>query len=415
MIDGMAAEKMRRLAIGLSLRRLWQSVQSWPLRDTWDTLRQRFREDRLGVTAGSLTFTTTIAIVPLATVMLAVFTAFPVFARFQRSLQDYFIQSLVPDSIAKTVMTSLTQFALKANRLGTVGLLLLALTALMLMLTIDRTLNGIWRVRRPRPMAQRVLVYWAAATLGPLLLGVSLSMTSYALSASRGLVEAMPGTLSVVLGALEFLLLTAAIAALFYYVPNTRVRWSHAFMGAGFVSVGFEIAKRGLAWYLGTVPSYTTVYGAFATVPIFLIWLYLSWVIVLLGAVITAYAPSLQMHVRRRPAAPGLRFEVALALLRELMHARDGAAHGLSIDGLAQRLRTDPLQLDPVLDTLIDLNWIGRLNEEGAARYVLLCNPGMTPAQPLVARFLLEPTPTVQRFWQHAKFADMTLLAVLGE
>ena len=146
---------------------------------------------------------------PLVTVMLAVFSAFPMFSAFQDALEKYFLQSLVPDSIARPVLGALTQFATKASRLGAFGLLVLGFTALALMLTIDRTLNAIWRVRTPRPIAQRVLVYWAALTLGPLLLGVSLTLTSYAVSASRGFVGALPGGVSLLLGAVEFVLLAA--------------------------------------------------------------------------------------------------------------------------------------------------------------------------------------------------------------
>jgi len=134
------------------------------------TLRERVREDRLGLTASSLTFTTTIALVPLFTVGLALFTAFPMFGKLQGSLQAWLVQSLVPDAISRQVLGYLTQFAGKASRLGALGLGVLLVSALALVLTIDRTLNAIWRVRRPRPLAQRVLIYWAATTLGPLLL-----------------------------------------------------------------------------------------------------------------------------------------------------------------------------------------------------------------------------------------------------
>lgn len=384
-----------------------QTLQTWPWLDTLKTLRQRFREDHLGLTASSLTFTTTIALVPLATVTLAVFTAFPMFNSFQVALEKYFIQSLVPDGIAKPVLGALTQFAAKANRLGTVGLVVLVFTALALMLTIDRTLNAIWRVRKPRPIAQRVLVYWAAATLGPLLLGVSLSITSYAISASKGFVSDMPGGVSLLLNVIEFLLLAFGMAGLFRYVPNTHVRWSHALAGGFFVSAGFEVAKKGLAWYLGKVPTYTTLYGAFATVPIFLVWLYLGWVIVLLGAVIAAYAPSLQMRVVRRPNTAGHRFELAVMLLRELFKARTLGSHGLSAAQLSETLRTDPLQIEPILEALIDLDWVGRLDEEGAARFVLLCDPALTPAQGLISRLLLDPTPVVRGFWLRASFQDL--------
>ena len=125
-------------------------LRTWPWFETMRMLRQRFREDRLSLTASSLTFTTLIGLVPLMTMMLAVFSAFPMFAKFQDSLQKYLLQSLVPDNIARPVMQSLTLFAAKASRLGSLSLLLLGVTALVLVFTIDRTLNGIWRVGKPR-------------------------------------------------------------------------------------------------------------------------------------------------------------------------------------------------------------------------------------------------------------------------
>ena len=148
------------------------------------------------------------------------FSAFPMFGTFRKSLESLFIQNLVTDNIAKPVLTMLTQFALKANRLGVVGLVALVFTALALMLTIDRTLNSIWRVRKPRPFAQRVLIYWAAMTLGPLLLGASLTMTSYAVTASKGLVGGLPGGVSLLLDSLQFVLVAAGMAAMFHFVPN---------------------------------------------------------------------------------------------------------------------------------------------------------------------------------------------------
>ena len=389
-------------------------LQHWPWRDTLHTLRQRFREDRLGVTASSLTFTTLISLVPLVTVMLALFTAFPIFSQFQVALQKYFLQTLVPDGIARPVLAALTQFASKASRLGSFGLVLLLVTAVTLMLTIDRTLNAIWRVPKPRPIAQRVLVYWACVTLGPLLLGVSLTMTSYAISASKGFVGALPGGVSVLLNVLEFLLVAGAMAALFHYVPNTHVRWRHALWGGLFVSTAIELAKKGLALYLSTVPSFANIYGAFATVPILLVWIYLGWVIVLLGAVVAAYSPSLQMRVVRRSEVAGFRFDLALDLLRELAAARRSDTHGLAAAQLARQLRADPLQIEPLLDTLVEIDWAGRLDEAGAARYVLLCDPAGTPAAPLIERALLAPLPGVATFWRRAGFAELTVADLLA-
>ena len=397
------------------LARLLQTLQTWPWLDTLQTLRPRFREDRLGITASSLTFTTLISLVPLVTVMLAVFSAFPMFASFQDSLQKYFRQSLVPDSIAKPVLGALTLFAAKSNRLGTVGLVFLLFTALALMLTIDRTLNAIWRVRTPRPIAQRVLVYWAAATLGPLVLGVSLSATSYAVSASRGIVGALPGGVSLLLNLVEFVLLAAAVSGLFHFVPNTHVRWRHARAGGVFVAVGMELAKKALGWYLSEVPTYAMVYGAFASVPILLIWIYLGWVIVLLGAVVAAYAPSLQMRVVRWPDLPGSRFRLAVTLLRELQRVRSTSAHGLSVEQLSESLHTDPLQVEPMLDQLVALDWVGRLEESGSPRHVLLCDPASTRAEPLLTQMLLGRSAGLAGFWRRAGFESVTLGELLAD
>ena len=390
------------------------TLRHWPWFDTLRTLRRRFREDRLGLTAGSLTFTTLIALVPLVTVMLAVFSAFPMFSSFQVSLEKYFLQSLVPDNIAKPVLRALTQFATKANRLGAVGLIVLGATALTMMLTIDRTLNGIWRVRKSRPIAQRVLVYWAALTLGPLVLGISLSATSYALSASNGLVKVMPSTMARLLDVTEFALLATAIAGLFHYVPNTAVRWRHAWAGALFVAVAFEGAKKVLAWYVTSVPTYSAVYGAFATVPILLLWIYLGWVIVLLGAVIAAYAPSLQMRVSVLANTPGSRFDLALRVLQALAAARAAQQHGLPMPVLAQQLRIDPLALEPLLEKLVQMDWLARLDEAGTPRHVLLCELSRTSVEPLVNGLLLAPGEASEAFRQHTGLARLTLADVLA-
>lgn len=398
-------------------RQLLAELSHFPWKPTAVTLRERFREDRLGVTASSLTFTTVMALVPFFTLALAIFTAFPIFGKLQAALQAWLVQSLIPESIARQVLGYLTQFAGKANRLGAFGLAALVVTALALMLTIDRTLNGIWRVKRPRPIAQRVLIYWAALTLGPLLLGASLSVTSYVLSASRGLVNELPGGVGLLLAAILFALQTAGFAALYKYVPNTFVRTEHAWGGAMFASLGLELAQKVLALYLTKVPVYSTIYGAFAAVPIFLIWIYLSWLIVLAGAVVAAYTPSLMSQVKRWPDTPGVRFSLALAVLKALATLQHAERKGLSATGLAHRLRTDPLQIEPLLELLQQLDWIGQLDEpegERGARYVLLCDPDHTVVAPLVDRLLLKQDTLAQGFWREAALERLTLRQVMA-
>lgn len=391
---------------------LLDDLSSFPWKGTALTLRERFREDHLGLSASSLTFTTTMALVPFFTVVLAIFTAFPMFAKFQVVLQKWLVESLIPDNIARQVLGYLTQFAGQANKLGVAGVALLLVTALALVLTIDRTLNSIWRVRTHRPFGQRLLVYWAALTVGPLLLGMSLSMTSYAISVSRGVVGVMPGELQLLLDVLQFFMMAGGMAALYHYVPNTLVKWAHAWAGGLFVSAGFEVAKKALAIYLTRVSDYSMVYGAFATVPILLIWIYTAWVIVLLGAVIAAYLPSLMAGVVRRDGAAGWQFQLALEVLQQLEQARMTPARGLSIAQLVATLQVDAVQMEPVLETLSALDWVQQLSETTVpdeARYVLLADPEATLLAPLLHQLLLERADSVEHLWAHGRWTSLTL------
>jgi membrane protein len=385
--------------IGAETSVLLETLRTFPWRNTAVVLRERFREDRLGLTASSLTFTTVIALVPLFTLILALFTAFPVFAKMQITLQTWLVESFVPENIARSVLGYLTQFASKASRLGAVGLVAFVVTALALIFTMDRTLNNIWRVQQLRPFAQRLLIYWAALTLGPVLLAGSLTLTTYALASSRTLVGAMPGGVRFLLDALEFALLTSGIAALYHYVPNTKVKWAHAWAGGIFVAIAFEVAKALLALYLRSVPTFAAVYGAFATVPILLLWFYIAWLIVLFGAVIAAYLPSLLSGVARRGDTPGWNFQLAFEALQALDAARNTDAKGLTVLQLAARLRVDDLQLARPLQALRDLDWIGLLDVEDdrTQRIVLLANPETTSLMPL-AHSLLLPQKSID-FW----------------
>ncbi|MDB5929937.1 MAG: tRNA-processing RNAse [Polaromonas sp.] len=394
------------------LEALLTELSRFPWRDTAFTLRNRFREDHMGLTASSLTFTTSIALVPFFTVALAIFTAFPMFSQLQGALEAWLIKSLIPDNIARQVLGYLTQFSGQASQLGGAGLAVLLVTAIALILTIDRTLNAIWRVRKPRPLAQRVLIYWAAITLGPLVLAASLAVTSYVVSASSGLVGALPVSLRFLLDMAQFFLVAGGMGALYRFVPNTYVKWSHALAGGLFVASGLEIGKKVMGFYLAAVPTYSLVYGAFAALPILLVWIYVSWVIVLMGAVITAYLPSLLAGVSRRGSAHGWQFQLAIETLQLLDKARTTARMGVSAAQLAERLEVDVLQLEPVLETLVELDWIGQLNDalSGAeARYLLLADPQTTLLAPLMQALLLGPAPSLNNLWKKASWPMLRL------
>ena len=404
-----------------------KDLAHFPWRGTALTLRARFRDDRMGLTASSLTFTTSLALVPFFTVVLAVFTAFPMFSKMQGTLQAWLVQSLIPDDIARQVLGYLTQFSRQASKLGGAGLGVLLVTAIALILTIDRTLNNIWRVKKLRRLTQRILIYWAAITLGPVLLGASLALTSFLVSASSGLVGSMPAPLRWVINGFQFVIVAGGMAALYRYVPNTYVKWSHAWVGGVFVAVGIELAKKALSLYLSSVPTYSLIYGAFATLPILLVWIYLAWVIVLMGAVIAAYLPSLLAGVSRRGgdngvgSAKGWQFQLAIEVLQRLTSVRAASNRGCSASSLAQALRVDVLQLEPVLATLIELDWLGQLipnpdagaDLDGQSSYILLVDPDQTLLEPLIQRLLLDKTTSTLPLWAAAGWSGIHLRQAL--
>ena len=307
-------------------------------------------------------------------------------------------------------MGYLYQFSSKASRVGTIGFAFLLASALSLVLTIDRTLNAIWRVRRQRPFTQRVLMYWAVLTLGPLALAALLALTSYAASASRGLVGALPAAGQFLLDVIGFMLVVWTMSALFRFVPNTYVRWPHAVAGAVFVALGLEAAKQGLALYLGLMPGMSAIYGAFVAVPILLLWIYIVWLLVLLGAVIAAYMPSLMAGIQRLGGTPGWPFQLAVEVISALEAARATPEKGLIVVDLAKALQVDALQLEPAMDALVRLDWVGQL-EDG--RQVLLVNLEKVSAEPLINVLLLNSAPGVEAFRLNCGWPDMCGQALL--
>lgn len=394
----------------------WDEITSIPWRQMAGVLYRRFREARLGLSASSLTFTTVLALVPLFTVGLAVFAAFPLFGKFQDTVQRWLIDSLVPESIARQVLGYLTQFSRKASRLGVVGFAAVLLSALALMVTIERTLGQIWRTERQRPLAQRVLLYWSAITLGPILLGASLAISSYVVTASRGVADVLPGGLRWLLDSFEFLLLVLSVSGLYFYVPYTRVHWRHALTAGLMAALGIELAKKLLTTYLTQMPTYSAIYGAFAAVPILLVWVYVAWLIVLLGAVVASSLPEMGRQHLRHPQGAGWTFRLALELLAQLQAMREQPERGLSQMELAERLRVQPSELEPALQCLQALDWVGLLREEGGAseaRRVLLIEPANTALAPLAERLLVLRDGPQDPLWSAARLDAVQLAEVL--
>lgn len=373
-------------------------------------VRQRFAEVRLGQAAGSLTFTTTIALVPLLTVGLAVFTIFPQFADIQTLVQRWLIDSLMPEGISRQVLNYVTQFTSKASRLGLAGMAVLLASAITLVFTLDRAFNAIWGITKPRPLVQRMLVYWAAMTLGPLLMGLGVVTMSQVVTVSRGMAQAWPQSLHLAIDALEWSLLVFGVAALFKYLPNVHVRWSHALAGGVWVTVMIEVARRVLTWYLSEMPAFSKVYGALATFPILLVWIYTAWMIVLSGAVIVSLLPGVLLRRVRAPEGPGWTLSQALEVLRLLAQVRADNRVGLALTDLALQLRFDPAELEATVRQLMDLGWVSGL--DGDDRLVLVVQPEQTPVADLLRQMLLAPTEATRTLWQ--PWQTMTLADAMG-
>jgi membrane protein len=364
---------------------------SWPeVRDLFRFARRQLDEERLPQVAGSLTFTTVLALVPVLTIALAIFTTFPLFSTFRSSLEAYFVQNLMPKSIANTILGYLTSFAAKATRLSAVGAVALMLTALTMMSMIERVFNHIWRVRMARPFVQRMLVYWAIITLGPLLIGFSISVTSYLSSATSGVVSSVPLVGVVFYTLISILLSAGAFTLLYVAVPNRVVDWRDAAWGGLLAALAFEIAKRLFAVFIAKFPTYTIIYGALAAVPLFLVWIYLSWLITLMGALLTAALPVVKYERWWHVAAPGSAFVDAMALLGVLYHARSESRTAMvATAGIRSQTRLGYEEIDSLLQTMLEAGWVGRVSggqppkrlqwgkssSEGHERWVLLGNP----------------------------------------
>ncbi len=363
------------------------------LGETGDLLRfarRRLREEKLPQVAGSLTFTTTLALVPLLTIVLAILTTFPVFGQVRAALDTWFVQTLMPRAIANTISANLTQFADKAKGLSLLGAVLLLLTTTTMMGMIERAFNQIWGVRRPRPWSQRVPVYWSIITLGPILFGLSLTATSQLFSATSGLVKSFP-----FLGALFYTAVSVALSAgaymlLYMAVPNRRVHWRDALWGGLAAAIAFELAKRGFALFIRQFPTYAIIYGALAALPLFLVWMYLSWLITLVGAVLAAALPVVKYERWKHQPTPGSAFVDAMAVLKVLCgSARLTGTTLVSNAAIRAHTRIGYDEMSMLLEKMVAAGWVGRVQDELPAgvrwgrgaresveNWVLLADPG---------------------------------------
>ncbi len=338
-------------------------------RDLFHFARRRLNEEQLPQVAGGLTFTTTLALVPLLTIVLAIFTTFPIFDNFRVSLEAYFVQTMMPRGIAETVSGSLTQFANKAKGLSAVGAVMLFFTSAAMMGMIERAFNQIWKVKRVRPLGQRVVIYWALVTLGPLLFGLSITATTQLFLATSSFTKVTPFFTSLFYTLVSVGLTGGAYTLLYMLVPNRYVDWRDAAWGGLMAAIAFEVAKRMFAMFIRQFPSYAVVYGALAALPLFLLWIYLSWMITLIGALLTAALPIVKYERWWYKPVPGGAFVDAMAILKVLHgSAQMGDTALVSSASIRAHTRFGYDEMTSLLERMLSEGWVGRVQADVTRR-----------------------------------------------
>jgi membrane protein len=350
-------------------------------------LLTRFKQERCIDMASSLTFTTLLSLVPFITIMLTFISAFPQFSDFGGHVKSLILENMLPETGDMIITQYMEQFTENAAKMTAVGLAVLAVTAMMMIYSIDNAFNKIWRITRQRTVIQRVLVYWAVLTLAPLLMGGSLSMTSWLISTSVGNVNQLSPLMLGMLKMVPFILATLAFTFLFRVVPNRFVPLKHAFIGGAVAAVAFELMSRAFAIYIAHFPTYKLVYGAFASFPIFLLWVYLSWFTVLLGAVLTASLSHWRSKDGMHTLSPEVKLYYSLCILRVMS---DGLQKG-EIQTLHKLSRNLLLGFDSLEELLEKMATIKLVQRAMGQSWVMVRAPEHVQAIELYHLFVFDP------------------------
>lgn len=362
--------------------------------EAWRFLRYvlaRFNRNHGLSVASALAYTSLLATVPLFAIALAMLAAFPVFQEARIALQAWAFRHFVP-TVGNQVQDWVLSFVGNAGQLTAVGVIGLAFTAVMLLVTIEGSLDMIFRVEHERPLTLRLFVYWTVLTLGPLLVGASFSLVGYVELIGRWASAdelSAPGLWSI---PLPSLLIMMAFAMLYYIVPNRPVRMSDAALGGVFAGLLFTALRGGFAIYVGSSQSYQTLYGTLAVMPIFLAWLYLSWVAILMGAELAAALPE-RRHGRLDK--PGLlpasrRLALAVDVLNILYQESRAGSRGIDRKHLLARTASGEEALRGVLRLLTDARFLARFDD---GRYILSRDPGSATVYDLVRALDLRLAP----------------------
>ncbi|MCG8542609.1 MAG: YihY family inner membrane protein [Alphaproteobacteria bacterium] len=326
----------------------------------------RFNQDHCKERAASLTFTSLLALVPLLAISFAIFAAFPAFQNMKGDLQSFVFQNFVPE-IGSVVYDHIEAFTQKTGQMTAFGVVFLAVTSVLLLSSVNSTFNAIWRVGQARGLISRLLVYWAVLTLSPVLFGASLSLSSYLFAAAQASgVEDITGPLSRLAAFVPLILQIVGFSILYLVMPYFPVRRMDAFFGGFAAGVMFELLKKGFGFYIQNFPTYETLYGALSVFPILLVWIYVAWGVVLLGAEMTAAMPEWRAGVRtiQRSTVPAARLlSAALAILHALL-VTSARGRGLNSRNMARAAPAAPEAVTAARQKLQAARYIAR-NDQG--------------------------------------------------
>ena len=316
---------------------------------------------RLPQTAASLAFLSLLALVPVFTIAISLLGALPMLSRLRETLLKFLAANLFLPSFSDTVVRYLHQFAAKASELSLLGALMFFATAFSALLTIDHSLNQIWGAERPRPLARRLTVYWTFLTLGPLMLAGTVAVNGLIVSELFG-GTALRQVERAWLSLLPWLTTIGGLTLLYKLVPNAPVRWRDAVIGAVVAALALEVLKRGFGFQVARLPTYTIVYGTFAALPLFLIWLFMLWLIVLAGALLAASLPSWGAGGNGALASvPSRRFETCSAVLAELARAAEARQPAVPVGSLRELFDGDASRASETARLLLELGYLQRL------------------------------------------------------
>lgn len=357
------------------------------LHDFIHLLFDRFTATRCPQVAGSLTYTTLLALVPLVTVSLSLFSNFPAFAELGDALSGFLKSNILPDTAGQIVATYALEFSEKAAQLTLIGTVMLVVTVLLLLHTIDSVFNDIWGVRTPRPLLTRLTVYWVALTVGPFALAGSVFATGRLVATS---IELIGNDVQISAFSTTFVplgLIGTLFSFLYFAVPNHPVRLVHACIGGFAAAMAFLLMQRMFGSFIAGFPTYTLIYGTFAAMPIFLVWLYFSWVVVLVGALFTATLPGFFERKQIIDTFPGDKAWAALNMLAVLARAQHGGAP-VPFDELRSSASLSQDFAETVLGEMRERGWVARTDVHG---WVLSKSPDLLLVSEVIKLFALDP------------------------